>query len=91
LTDHQAGQRPPVGAHQPIKDQQHAEKGKDAQVTAKKAARRIIPGSRNKRSTSPVLNPRLTLKKFKGERLMNFHLLVWSYAVSSVLGYTSVS
>jgi hypothetical protein len=66
LTDHQAGQRWLVGAHQPIKDQQHALKGKkDAQGTAKKVARRIIPGARNKRSTSPVVNLRLTLKKFK--------------------------
>ena len=79
LTDHQAAQRRPVGALQPIKDQQHAEKGKYVQGTAKKVARRIIPGARNKRSMSPVLNLRLTLKTVQGDRLMVFLLLVWIF------------
>jgi len=92
FTDHQAGQRRPVGAYQPIKDQQHALKRKtDAQGTAKKVARRIIPGARNKRSTSPVVNPRLTLKKFKEIGQCPFLLLVWIFAVGSVVGCTSVS
>jgi hypothetical protein len=59
LTDHQAGQCRPVGAHQPIKGKKHA------QGTAENVAGRIIPGAWNKRSTSPVVNPRLALKKFK--------------------------
>lgn len=92
LTNHQAGQRRPIGAHQPIKDQQHALKGnKDAEGTAKKVARRIIPGARNNFYSVASRKYQTNPKKVQGDRLVSFLLLVRIFAVASLVGYTYVS